>query len=453
MVTGKGRLKAHAGEGASRPMKNYYEILGVAQTSDEETITAAFKALMQKLDSGTDSATAAKGNTKEFNDVYAVLKAYEVLIDPDGRREYDASLGKGKPQDANPPPPEAPVVVEEEEAFVFPSANSFTEQQPSRWNTKIWLLPVLLLGFFLIYQIIQSKNSADPNEIVTVTVTGTANVRDAASSEGSMVLETLTAGTKLRGRWVPGNLNPSERWLELEEGGRFVWGRNLLEVAVSVVSDDAEIAPPQPASKIEALDGATKLKLAFEAATGKTAPYISKAGSSGVRFRISPLKLLKTDFGYVLITGGDPLEDYHALSGYIKVHYLDTADAFELKSSSGEIFGGFGFGEMPEWKVSDAFSSNPAVLVNGGYFNMGCGVSSQSIVVLTPNGPVETDVSLSGSNDGFGETYSYEGKITNIIKNSGFDVRVTGTRSFSEHYNYKNGQFKLKTGVSQIPGC
>ena len=30
-------------------MKNYYEILGVAQTSDEETITAAFKALMQKL--------------------------------------------------------------------------------------------------------------------------------------------------------------------------------------------------------------------------------------------------------------------------------------------------------------------------------------------------------------------------------------------------------------------
>ena len=110
MVTGKGRLKAHAGEGASRPMKNYYEILGVAQTSDEETITAAFKALMQKLDSGTDSATAAKGNTKEFNDVYAVLKAYEVLIDPDARREYDASLGKGKPQDANPPPPEAPVV-------------------------------------------------------------------------------------------------------------------------------------------------------------------------------------------------------------------------------------------------------------------------------------------------------------------------------------------------------
>lgn len=92
MVTVKVRLKAHAGEGASRPMKNYYGILGVAQTSDEATITAAFKALMQKLDSGTHSATAGKDNTKEFNDVYAVLKAYEVLNDPDARREYDAGL-------------------------------------------------------------------------------------------------------------------------------------------------------------------------------------------------------------------------------------------------------------------------------------------------------------------------------------------------------------------------
>jgi hypothetical protein len=214
-------------------MKNYYEILGVAQTSDAETITAAFKALMQKLDSGTDSATAAKGNTKEFNDVYAVLKAHEVLIDPDARREYDASLAKAKPQDVPPPTPKIPVAVEEEEVFVYPSANAFTEQQPSRWNTKIWLLPVLLLGFFLIYQIIQGQNSADPNAIVTVTVTGTANVRDAPTSSGSTVLGEYPPGTTLRGRWVPGNLDPSERWLELQEGGRFVWGRNLREVEAS----------------------------------------------------------------------------------------------------------------------------------------------------------------------------------------------------------------------------
>lgn len=226
-------------------MKNYYEILGVAQTSDAETITAAFKALMQKLDSGTDSATAAKGNTKEFNDVYAVLKAHEVLIDPDARREYDASLAKAKPQDVPPPTPKIPAVVEEEEdVFVYPSANAFTEQQPSRWNTKIWLLPVLLLGFFLIYQIIQGQNSADPNAIVTVTVTGTANVRDAPTPSGSTVLGEYPPGTTLRGRWVPGNLDPSERWLELQEGGRFVWGRNLLEV--EAIPAKVVENPPEP---------------------------------------------------------------------------------------------------------------------------------------------------------------------------------------------------------------
>jgi hypothetical protein len=233
-------------------MKNYYEILGVAQTSDAETITAAFKALMQKLDSGTDSATAGKDNTKDFNDVYAVLKAYEVLIDPDARREYDASLAKAKPQDVPPPTPKIPVAVEEEEVFVYPSANAFTEQQPSRWNTKIWLLPVLLLGFFLIYQIIQGQNSADPNAIVTVTVTGTANVRDAPTSSGSTVLGEYPPGTTLRGRWVPGNLDPSERWLELQEGGRFVWGRNLLEVeagATSAVPAIDEIAKDTDARK------------------------------------------------------------------------------------------------------------------------------------------------------------------------------------------------------------
>ena len=236
-------------------MKNYYEILGVAQTSDAETITAAFKALMQKLDSGTDSATAAKGNTKEFNDVYAVLKAHEVLIDPDARREYDASLAKAKPQDVPPPTPKIPAVVEEEDVFVYPSANAFTEQQPSRWNTKIWLLPVLLLGFFLIYQIIQGQNSADPNAIVTVTVTGTANVRDAPTSSGSTVLGEYPPGTTLRGRWVPGNLDPSERWLELQEGGRFVWGRNLREVEASPkISQNAGDAPdslPRTSNQID----------------------------------------------------------------------------------------------------------------------------------------------------------------------------------------------------------
>jgi hypothetical protein len=210
-------------------MKSYYEILGVSQTSDEETITAAFKALMQKLDSGTDSATAAKGNTKDFNDGYAVLKAYEVLVDPDGRREYDASLIQTKPQVANPPSPEIPVVAEEEDVVVFTRANSFAEQQPSRWNRALWILPLLLVGFFLNSQI---KNSTDPNEIVTVTVNGTANARAQPTAEGSSVLDTYDVGTELSGTWIDGEPGTNERWLKFEVAGqtRYVWDGNLSAV-------------------------------------------------------------------------------------------------------------------------------------------------------------------------------------------------------------------------------
>ncbi|WP_395636945.1 hypothetical protein, partial [Sphingorhabdus sp.] len=60
--------------------------------------------------------------------------------------------------------------------------------------------------------------------------------------------------TTLRGRWVPGNLNPSEQWLELEEGGRFVWGRNLLEVATI----PAKLDEKSPESIIVSLDSTLK---------------------------------------------------------------------------------------------------------------------------------------------------------------------------------------------------
>lgn len=73
--------------------------------------------------------------------------------------------------------------------------------------------------------------SADEGEAVTVTVTGSANVRDAATAEGSSVLETLSAGTQLTGRWVESDTNPSEQWFEYERDGKkaYIWGRNLSE--------------------------------------------------------------------------------------------------------------------------------------------------------------------------------------------------------------------------------
>lgn len=77
-------------------------------------------------------------------------------------------------------------------------------------------------------------------ETVMVTAVQEANVRNAASTEGSMVLETVGTGTQFEGHWVNGSTVPSERWFELKSGGKFVWGGNLQYIAGS--SDDVNPA-------------------------------------------------------------------------------------------------------------------------------------------------------------------------------------------------------------------
>lgn len=76
------------------------------------------------------------------------------------------------------------------------------------------------------------------DEAVTVTVTGSANVRDAATAEGTSVLETLSAGTELTGRWVQSDTKPSEQWFEYERDGEkaYVWARNLSAQSDSLVA-------------------------------------------------------------------------------------------------------------------------------------------------------------------------------------------------------------------------
>jgi hypothetical protein len=86
-----------------------------------------------------------------------------------------------------------------------------------------------VVALFAMIFIFYVPSRSGSSETVTVTVAQEANVRNAASAEGSMVLETLTAGTQLDGVWVNGSTVPSERWLELEGGNRFIWSGNLKE--------------------------------------------------------------------------------------------------------------------------------------------------------------------------------------------------------------------------------
>lgn len=95
---------------------------------------------------------------------------------------------------------------------------------------------------------------------VTVTVTDTANVRDAATTEGSNVIAELEAGTELSGEWVETGSGPKDKWLEFDFKGKkaFVWVGNLQ------VNSDVATAPSPQNAKLDV--DALKKQYAVEAA-------------------------------------------------------------------------------------------------------------------------------------------------------------------------------------------
>jgi DnaJ domain len=68
---------------------NYYDILGLSDTSEPEVIEAAYRALMKKYhpDKWVGRSTEAERRTKLINEAYAALR------DPRRRREYDKKNG------------------------------------------------------------------------------------------------------------------------------------------------------------------------------------------------------------------------------------------------------------------------------------------------------------------------------------------------------------------------
>ena len=66
--------------------KNYYEILGVAETSGRDAIRSAYRRLAFQLHPDRNSDPAAQELFQK------VIEAFSVLSDPESRRGYDAVL-------------------------------------------------------------------------------------------------------------------------------------------------------------------------------------------------------------------------------------------------------------------------------------------------------------------------------------------------------------------------
>lgn len=223
-------------------------------------------------------------------------------------------------------------------------------------------------------------------------------------------------------------------------------------------SESGNTTAPTPsatpvAQGVEALPEATQLKLAFKAAYGSEGAARITVDDSEV-LNIKPGKLLWIGDTAVLLSPGANESDCHACSGTLAIAYLEPkGSGFAVKGKWPALVRGSGWGAEPEWKVSDAFTVYPAVYVESGDTAQGYTCSGASITELKPDGPVQSDrVPLSADNEGAvddatGKTFGGEprknlnGKVVDVVKGKSFAVKVGGTASFVERYEYRDGRF------------
>lgn len=204
---------------------------------------------------------------------------------------------------------------------------------------------------------------------------------------------------------------------------------------------------------VRALPEAEQLKLAFRTTYGKDGAALVQEDDAGV-INVKPGQLLWIGDTAVLLSPGANESDCHACSGALAITYLKPqGDGFAVTGKWPTLVRGSGWGAVPEWRVVDSFTENPAIYVESGDTAQGYSCGGASITELKPDGPVQSErVWLSSSNEGAvdettGKTFGgeplirLEGKITDIVKGKSFAVQASGTAKFVERYAYRDGKF------------
>lgn len=111
-------------------------------------------------------------------------------------------------------------------------ANTDFRPQFNAYKFIIFPFSLLLLIGPLIFMYFDIGRRA---ENVAVIVERDANLRDGPSTSGTAVVEKLTAGTLLNGRWIEATAPQSGRWLEIVRDGKmlYVWEGNLVHAEPS----------------------------------------------------------------------------------------------------------------------------------------------------------------------------------------------------------------------------
>jgi hypothetical protein len=228
-------------------------------------------------------------------------------------------------------------------------------------------------------------------------------------------------------------------------------GETTNATATGPVSREEEVEKSRSEPESEA-----QLAAAFQAAFGKAGEATLTTGDDSRTYR--PSRLLRTGDTYVLLSAGENQNDCHACSGTLAIHYLRAqGDGFAVVGSWPDLVPGLGYGEPPDWTVSNDYGRYPSVHAEIGYTAQGCTSGAVSLTELRPDKPVQTELipihyeNQSGIGDLNGKTI--DGTIGNIRKDTSFDVTYSGARSFVEKWVKDGDGYRLESGETQMPQC
>lgn len=233
--------------------------------------------------------------------------------------------------------------------------------------------------------------------------------------------------------------------------------------APTVAASDAAVATATPVvPSLASLPMGEQLRLASLAALGFEGSRTRREGTQKVITKAE--RLINLPFGAALLTSTSRPDACHACAGHLGVYYLkDEGGTFRVTGKWPEAVAGWGWGNVPEWRLSSEFTAGPAIVASGSDGGQGYFCGGTTITELTAKGPVTSYIATSMTNEGAVDPDSgtdmggnplqnLEGTIANVQKGRSLQVRVTGTDSFTETYVMKGGKYVLTSGETKL-GC
>ncbi|WP_162806530.1 hypothetical protein [Sphingosinicella terrae] len=256
---------------------------------------------------------------------------------------------------------------------------------------------------------------------------------------------------------------PNSRWLlvvalliVLIGASLLVWRQNgAREAARGPQAQGPGPALPPPAEPPSA--AAPPIAEAFRTVYG--APDTAEATVGENRYRVSAEAIEPLGDLLVLITRADNVDDCHACSGALGIHYLrrTSEGGLAVVGRWPGLVPGSSFGNATTgWTVRRDLAAHPVLVNEGGFTGQGITCSWANLVELDPAGPrLRGQVPLGFSNAGAivdGSAPSeLQGRIVRPVRDRSFEIDYGGSETFTERY-VRRGESYTVVGDSRFPG-